>query len=172
MAAKAKKSQYHDVVIIGGGLAGLTMTALLASHGIDAICIDREPPPATLTTTFDGRTTAISWGSRKVLEAAGIWKMIGDQGCPINTIHILDGDSPLLLSFDSKEVNNRTFGWIVENLALRQALYKRVSSLKDATHIAPTAVSGGRGSGTVAAATEPRTHGSGRRPAPTTRSRA
>lgn len=141
MAAKAKKSQYHDVVIIGGGLAGLTMTALLASHGIDAVCIDREPPPATLTATFDGRTTAISWGSRKVLEAAGIWKMIDDQGCPINTIHILDGDSPLLLSFDSTEVNNRTFGWIIENLALRQALYKRVSSLKDATHIAPAAVS-------------------------------
>jgi 2-octaprenyl-6-methoxyphenol hydroxylase len=144
MVAKTKKtksSEIHDVVVIGGGLAGLTMAALLAAHDINAVCIDREAPPATLTETFDGRTTAISWGSRKVLEAAGIWSMIDDRGCPINTIHILDGDSPLLLSFDSSEVNGRTFGWIVENLLLRQALYKRVSSLKTATHIAPAAVS-------------------------------
>lgn len=143
MAVKTKKtaSPYHDVIIIGGGLAGLTMTALLATQGIDAVCIDREAPPTTLTETFDGRTTAISWGSRKVLEAAGIWPLIGAQGCPINTIHILDGDSPLLLAFDSTEVGGRTFGWIVENLLLRQVLYKRVSSLKSAQHIAPAAVS-------------------------------
>ena len=136
----AKKSR-HDVIVIGGGLAGLSMTALLASHGVDVVCIDRETPPITLAENFDGRTTAISWGSRKVLEAAGVWSGLDDTACPIRQIHILDGDSPLLLAFDSAEVGGRTFGWISENLALRQALYKRVASLKSAQHIAPAIVS-------------------------------
>lgn len=143
MAAKSgttKKNRY-DVVVVGGGLAGLTTTALLASSGVKVVCIDREAPPVTLTENFDGRTTAISWGSRKVLEAAGIWDMIAPAACPIQTIHILDGDSPLLLEFDSEEVGGRTFGWIAENLAIRQALYKRVSALKAAHHLAPAAVS-------------------------------
>ena len=134
-------SQRHDVIVIGGGLAGLTMTALLASAGIDVVCIDREAPPTTLTTAFDGRTTAISWGSRKVLEAAGVWSALEKTACPIQSIHILDGDSPRLLTFDSAEVKGRTFGWINENLVLRQALYNRVETLKTAQHIAPAVVS-------------------------------
>lgn len=136
----AQKSR-HDVIVIGGGLAGLTMTALLASRGIDVVCIDREAPPVTLTEAFDGRTTAISWGSRKVLEAAGVWPRLDAAACPIRQIHILDGDSPLLLAFDSAEVGGRTFGWIVENLALRQALYRHVDTLRSARHIAPAIVS-------------------------------
>lgn len=136
----ARKSK-HDVIVIGGGLAGLTMTALLASNGVDVVCIDREAPPTTLTENFDGRTTAISWESRKVLEAAGVWPGLNDTACPIRSIHILDGDSPLLLHFDSMEVGGRTFGWIAENLALRQALYKRVAALRNAQHIAPAIVS-------------------------------
>ncbi len=136
----ARKSR-HDVVVIGGGLAGLTMTALLGAQGVDIVCVDREAPPATLTDTFDGRTTAISWGSRKVLEAAGVWPALDKAACPIRQIHILDGDSPLLLSFDSAEAGGRTFGWINENLALRQALYRRVADLKNAQHIAPAIVS-------------------------------
>ncbi len=133
-------SSVHEVIVIGGGLAGLTMTALLAAHDVDVICIDREAPPVTLTESFDGRTTAISWGSRQVLEAAGVWPALAQDACPIRQIHILDGDSPLLLSFDSEEVGGRTFGWISENLALRQALYQRVAALKTARHIAPAVV--------------------------------
>lgn len=142
MAKKSGASQHcHDVIVIGGGLSGLTMAALLGSAGVDVVCIDREAPPITLTETFDGRTTAISWGSRKVLEAAGVWGTLDKAACPIRTIHILDGDSPVLLAFDSDEVGGRTFGWIAENLTLRQALYKRVAQLKTAQHIAPAAVS-------------------------------
>lgn len=135
------KSALHDVIVIGGGLAGLTMTALLACHDIDVLCIDREAPPVTLDADFDGRTTAISWGSRQVLEAAGVWQALDAQACPIREIHILDGDSPLLLSFNSDEVGGRIFGWINENLALRQALYNRVADLSSAQHIAPAIVS-------------------------------
>lgn len=129
-----------DVIVVGGGLAGLTTTCLLADAGLHVACIDREPPPATLQDVFDGRTTAISWGSRKVLEAAGIWHLIDDAACPIRQIDILDGDSPLLLTFHSDEVGGRTFGWIAENLAIRKALYQRMAALRTASHIAPATV--------------------------------
>ncbi len=137
---KKKPTAEHDVIIVGGGLAGLTLTALLATHDVKVLCIDRDAPDTQLKTAFDGRTTAVSYGSRKVLEAAGIWSGMAHNSCPISTIHIQDGDSPVLLEFNSSEVDDRTFGWIAENRLMRRAMFERVSALKTATHIAPAKI--------------------------------
>src|SRR5690606_14574380 len=64
------------------------------------------------------------------------------ESCPIETIQILDGGSPVLLEFDSGEVGGRIFGWIAENRLLRRALYEAIRSCKTARHIAPATVSG------------------------------
>ncbi len=141
----AKKRKSYDVIVVGGGLAGLTMTALLAARGARALCLDRDAPQAQLKTNFDGRTTAISWGSRKVMRVAGVWKSLEPEACAIETIQILDGSandraSAPPLTFASREVGNRAFGWIVENRLLRQALLDRVRKHKNAGHIAPALV--------------------------------
>lgn len=133
-----------DIVIIGGGLAGLSLAALLGTAGIDVVCIDRDTPESQLQAAFDGRTTAISYGSRQVLEAAGLWDDLaeaGDGACPIETIHILDGASrtPDLI-FDRFEVGCDAFGWIVENRDFRQCLFERVRALPSVRHVAPANV--------------------------------
>lgn len=144
MATKKKIAQKsYDVIVVGGGLAGLTMTALIAGTGRSVLCLDRDDPQKQRGSIFDARTTAISYGSRKVLEAAGIWDGALDRdACPIETIHIRDGDSPVLLNFSSAEVGGRIFGWIFENHVLRAAMMKRLAALSAATHAAPAAVTG------------------------------
>jgi 2-octaprenyl-6-methoxyphenol hydroxylase len=129
-----------DVIIVGGGPAGLTLTALLAANGIRAACIDRETPAAQADAAFDGRTIAVSYGSRKVFRAAGIWDALEGAACPIETIEITDGDSPVLLAFDKSEAGGRIFGWIAEIRDIRAALFGRVAKLENATHIAPAQV--------------------------------
>lgn len=146
-SARAKKTgsdkaaaDKFDVIVVGGGLSGLALTALLARNGLSTLCLDRDPPALQQEESFDGRTTAISFGSRQVLKAAGCWDGIAPLSCPIETIHILDGDSPVLLDFSSREVGGRAFGWIVENRLLRRALLAGVKAQKAATHIAPAQV--------------------------------
>jgi len=129
-----------DVIVVGGGLAGLTMTSLLAQSGVKVLCVDRETPATMTGETFDGRTTAISYGSRKVLEQAGVWERIAGDACPIRTIQILDGDSPVLLEFNSEEVGGRIFGWIAENRLIRSALFDTAAAYKNARHLAPAMV--------------------------------
>lgn len=138
--AKQTGQKKTDVIIVGGGLAGLTLTALLASSGVKALCIDREEPAGMMGDNFDGRTTAISYGSQKVLQKAGIWQNLVEEACPIETIQILDSDSPVLLQFDSSEVGGKTFGWIAENRLIRRALYQQIQKQETATHIAPAIV--------------------------------
>ena len=140
---RAEKARGHDadVIVVGGGLAGLTLSALLGSAGIRVICIDREAVPDTTRTHFDLRTTAVSYASHLVLQDAGVWPLLSNQTCPIKDIRILDGGSPVLLNFLSREVGDLPFGWIVNNLDLRLALHKRISGLKSVTHLAPATVS-------------------------------
>lgn len=138
----ASKPDLYDAIIIGGGLAGGTMACLLGTRGFNVACIDRDAPVSQTQEQFDGRTTAISWGSRKVLEAAGVWDDLARDACPIRTIDILDGGSPVLLRFASEEVSNRSFGWIMENRMLRAALFRRMEALDTVRHLAPMGVKG------------------------------
>src|SRR3546814_11993509 len=84
--------------------------------------------PATVTDEgFDGRTTAIAYGSARVLEGAGIWPLLVADAQPILDIRVADGHpargvSTLFLHYDHAEVGDRPFGYIVENRSIRQAL--------------------------------------------------
>ncbi len=111
------------------------MACLLGQRGMKVICVDGADPKIK---SPDLRTTAISSGSRKILERAGIWDKIKDK-CPIDDIRILDGASPVLLQFTSDEVEGRSFGWIVDNHDLKSAMIERLAEIKCAIHKAPAA---------------------------------
>lgn len=137
MGGKTPKQDRHDIIVVGGGLAGLSLAALLAKNDIRVLCLDAEPAEKQLSATFDGRTTAVSWGSQKILAAAGVWGSMATEACPIDTIEILDGNSPVLLTFDKSEAGGESFGWIMDNRFMREKLLEKVLSLKAATHMAP-----------------------------------
>lgn len=128
--------EIYGVAIIGGGLAGMTLACLLGREaGLKITCIDGQDPQAQIKD--DARTTAISYGSSKILEAAGIWGALKDKACPIEDIRILDGSSPVLLNFLSTEAGGKSFGWIADNADIRRALLARIGALKNVEHIAP-----------------------------------
>ena len=119
-----------DITVIGGGHAGLTQTLLFARAGIETYCIEPNPMPK------DDRTTAISYGSMKLFEQAGIWNDLLPFACPIKDIKILDGSSPILLDFDAKEISDKidaeAFGWILSNNVIRKVLIDHLSKQKSA----------------------------------------
>lgn len=129
----------YDVAIVGGGPAGATLACLLGRAHMSVACIDRES--AELPPNADLRTTAISYGSRRVLEKAGLWEeTLAKEACPIRDIQILDADSPLLLRFLSEEVDGESFGWIVENAHLRTAALAEIKKNQSVIHLPGTAV--------------------------------
>ena len=128
----------YDVIIVGGGLAGLSTACLLGKAGLKIACLDQMDPKIQM---LDLRTTAISYGSSKVLTRAGIWEDMLPKACPIEDIQIFDGPSPLLLNFLSEEVEGNAFGWIVDNADLRKTLLADIGLMENVTHIAPAKVS-------------------------------
>jgi len=128
---KTDKNANPDVIVVGGGLAGLSLTALLAAKGVRALCLDRAAALGN-----DTRTTAISWASRNLLKEAGAWDAVEQGACPIRTIDITESGSAPLLTFNAEETGEEAFGWIVENRNLRQSLLNVIESSSFATHLA------------------------------------
>ena len=139
---REKKHLKTTVLIIGGGLSGLTLAAVLGKAGVDVTCIDRDAPLHQTTQKYDGRTTAISYASHKVLQAAGVWQELLPDCEPILDIRVADGGSPFYLHFASDaDGGDNPFGWIIENRLLRKALFDNLHRLKkQVRHIAPAEI--------------------------------
>lgn len=124
-----------EVLVVGGGLAGLTLAAALAGAGVPVVCVDRDTPERQLGPDFDGRTTAIAHGSRKVLEGAGAWRHMEDEAGPILDIRVADQGSPLFLHYDHREVGLGPLGHMLDNTTIRRALFARAAELPGLVHL-------------------------------------
>ena len=129
-----------ELIVVGGGLAGLTLGIACADAGIEVAVIDREDPATMLSEPFDGRATAIAYGSKQVLEGIGLWPLVAAEAEPILEIRVADGDSPLFLHYDHRDLGTAPLGYIVENRALRRAQIERARTLPNLWHLAPVAV--------------------------------
>ena len=115
-----------DVIILGGGLVGLTLASALDSSGLSAILIDPADPAECKTAAFDGRTSAVSSSSMRMLETIGVSEHLPEPGCPIRTIQVADGLRPGGLAFEPDD--DEPLGVMHENRHLRAALLKRAEA--------------------------------------------
>jgi 2-octaprenyl-6-methoxyphenol hydroxylase len=119
-----------ELLIAGGGLAGLLLGVACAGAGLEVAIIDPQDPAAMLAGGFDARSSAIAYGSRRVLDGLGLWPDIEADAEPILEIRVADDSSPLFLHYDFRELEEaEPLGYIVENRVLRRALFERARAL-------------------------------------------
>ena len=116
-----------DVIILGGGLVGLALAAALDSGGLSAIIVDPADPDERLDTAFDGRTSAVSSSSMRMLEATGVADHFPAPGCPIRKIQVADGLESGGLAFEP-EAGDDPLGHMHENRHLRATLRARAEA--------------------------------------------
>lgn len=126
-----------DILIQGGGFAGMTLALLAAKAGHKVVIVDQASVPHRTDGDHDIRTVAISAGSRSILTEAGVWSSELYPMCPITDIQILDGDgAEVYLQFGAYEVEGgEAFGHIVDNIDLRRTLIEKAAENDNITHI-------------------------------------
>ncbi|MDX1400913.1 MAG: UbiH/UbiF/VisC/COQ6 family ubiquinone biosynthesis hydroxylase [Kiloniellales bacterium] len=152
MIAQPQQKEYsprktYDILVVGGGLVGMTAAIACAGAGLCVALVDREDPRLFLTAPFDGRSSAIARGSRQILEGLGLWRYMADKASPIHNIRVSDGragplgstgwTSGLYLHYDADDLDGSPLGFIVENRVIREALSCRLETLSDLTVFAP-----------------------------------
>lgn len=128
----------HDIVVCGGGIAGLSATAAFANAGFDVLCVDPSPPVTERSATgADLRSTAFLQPSRAFLEQIGIWDRLAPYASELQTMRIIDagGTDPvarLSKEFDAKDISDEPFGWNLPNWLLRREMVAHITSLPNA----------------------------------------
>jgi 2-octaprenyl-6-methoxyphenol hydroxylase len=119
-----------DVLILGGGLVGLALAAALDSAGLRSIIVDPADPAERNGPAYDGRTTAVSSSSMRMLTATGVLAHLPEPGCPIQAIRVADGLAPGALTFEPGK-DGEPLGVMHENRHLRAALLARAEAGRD-----------------------------------------
>lgn len=137
-----------DILISGGGIAGLIAAAAFGADGHRVICVDPAPPITDEGASgSDLRTTAFLMPSIRLLERAGLWDRLLPHATPLQIMRIIDagGAEPvarLTRDFDAADISDAPFGWNLPNWLLRRETSARLAEMPNVTFRPGTATTG------------------------------
>ncbi|RUR20693.1 FAD-dependent oxidoreductase [Legionella sp. km535] len=139
-------SQRFDVLVIGGGIVGLSAAIAMAQRNYSVALIDAGPLEADVSDT-DKRVYAINRASQCLLQKLDVWDCLdATRISPYNHMHVWDASSGAYIDFDSRLIAEQNLGSIIEESILKQGLLQRASiesnlclfsdcAVEDVTHI-------------------------------------
>jgi len=143
----SRPEEFYDLVVVGAGMVGASFCcALQSSLGelpLSILVIEAVPPSNDVASqsSFDARSTALSFGSSKIFESIGVWQELGEAVSAINEIQVSDRGrfGSATLSREEQEVD--ALGYVVENAELGQILNGNLLRSDRIDLLCPAAVS-------------------------------
>ncbi len=129
-----------DLVIIGGGLAGLSLAIALRKCGKSVILIDKgSPMPGS--EALPERALTLSDSSRRILSSLGIWSQLLPAAQAVRSIHVSQQGGFGKTTINCKDENLEALGWVVPYSAVLKVLYDTVAKAQQIQCIRDTEVS-------------------------------
>ena len=134
MSNQSEKGAIHfDMVIVGGGMVGISLALMLAKQGewkillVESNSLDMTTDSAlSYSSSFDARSTALSWTSREIYQSIGLWEQLGTHASGINQIHVSDRGHAGITRMTAEEADVDALGYVVENRWLGSVLMNRL----------------------------------------------
>lgn len=115
----------------------------LGEKPLSILVIEAIPPNANAAkqSSFDARSTALSFGTRKFFEDIGLWQALGEAASAIHEIQVSDRGRFGSVGLNKDEQDVEALGYVVENKLLGQVLNARLSDSKKINLLCPALVS-------------------------------
>ena len=117
----------RDLIILGGGLVGMTLALTAARQGITSHVVDKADPADLTAEGADGRASAISTASWHLFTNIGLAERLEPLGCPIDAIAVTDGMKPGRIDF-KPEPHEGSLGRMFANRDIRLALFEAAAA--------------------------------------------
>ncbi len=124
-------SEDFDVVIVGGGMAGLALASALRNSSLTVALVEANSAPTAVekkplaVDNCDPRVSALALGSIELLKNLGAWETIEkSRHCSFDGMHVWDAVGTASIDFNAADVDQSALGYIVENSVIQFALHK------------------------------------------------
>lgn len=121
-----------QIAIIGGGLVGASLALALQAGARERnwkiILIEPYAPGDSYQPSYDGRASALSYGSQQIYQHLGLWEAIAPRAEAIHDIHISDRGRFAAARLNAKEEGVAALGYVVENAWLGHCLWAALDS--------------------------------------------
>ncbi len=120
----------YDVIIVGGGIVGLTLALLLAENHKKIAVIDKQSNKALFQAEgYDIRVSAITPASVKLFEKINVWPAMQQLRVSAFThMHVWADEGRGHIEFDPGLVGVSELGYIVENNVMLHVLWQKVEA--------------------------------------------
>ncbi len=133
-------TQSCDIVIAGGGIAGLTLACLLADTDFSVVLIERNVLSEKAEQT-DLRVSAIGRAAMAVFQQCKAWDaMLQDRATAFSDMHVWDSTGAGEIHFDSAELGLDALGYIIENNRIQHALLEQVEAADNIELLCPASI--------------------------------
>lgn len=123
--------QKYQLIIVGGGIVGLSFAHLMAQAGFKIALIETEAPKLQWpSSVLEARVSAINIASEHVFKEIGVWEELKPHAAIIDQMKIWDSQSGARIEFNSAEIRVNYLGTILENRLMVKTLWERLQAEK------------------------------------------
>lgn len=149
MSRLKESNTVFDIAIIGGGMVGASLACALIpaikEFGLKVALIESYPFPQNdgevlYQPSYDDRSTALSYGSRCLLQQLGVWGKLSEHVTPIEHIHVSDKGRFGAARLHAAEHGIDALGYVIENAWLGRVLLQQVQETEVVHCISPASV--------------------------------
>ena len=130
----------YDVVIVGGGLVGATLAALLADSALSVAVVEARAPNIAFPASeapFEPRVSALTVAAKRLLQHTRVWDSVERaRHSPFQKMHVWDADGTGEITFSCDDLGVPALGYIIENSIVIAALYQRLAKAEN-IHLFP-----------------------------------
>jgi 2-octaprenyl-6-methoxyphenol hydroxylase len=139
----------YDVIIAGGGMVGASLALQLSCQSdsaLNILVVESFPLPVATNAapvfrpSFDARSSALSYGSRLILEKLGVWPALSNQLSMINRIHVSERGSFGSATLEGADIGWPELGYVIENAWLGNVLLSALRLRKNIKFCSPANV--------------------------------
>lgn len=127
----------YDLVIVGGGIIGLTLAAALKDSGLSVLLIEARVASVAVS---KGQAYAVHMLSALIYQGIGVWQEISPQIAKYCQVRLSDADYPDVVEFAKDDIGKPELGYVAEHQALLQPLQEFVQNCANVTYLCPAEV--------------------------------